>query len=170
MARAFKKGDFRSGYYRDQTLMFALGVSNVEQYFAQLYADPQHDPFSAGRQMNCHYVTPLVDSEGNWLKHTESYNITSDISSTGGQMARGLGLAMASKKYREFPELCKDGYLSNNGNEVVFCTIGDASTSEGVFWESLNAAAVMQVPLAVSVWDDGYGISVPIEYQTVKNI
>ncbi len=168
MARAFKKGDFRSGYYRDQTLMFALGVSNVEQYFAQLYADPVNDPFSSGRQMNCHYATALIDSEGNWTKHTEMYNITSDISSTGGQMARGLGLAMASKKYREFPDLCKNGHFSNNGNEVVFCTIGDASTSEGVFWESLNAAAVMQVPLAVSVWDDGYGISVPIEYQTVK--
>lgn len=168
MARAFKKGDFRSGYYRDQTLMFALGISNVEQYFAQLYADTANDPFSGGRQMNCHYATPLIDENGDWTKHTEMYNITSDISSTGGQMARGLGLALASKKFRANPELCKDNYLSNNGNEVVFCTIGDASTSEGVFWETMNAAAVLQVPLAVSVWDDGYGISVPIEYQTVK--
>ena len=168
MARAFKKGDFRSGYYRDQTLMFALGISNVEQYFAQLYADTENDPFSGGRQMNCHFATPLIDKNGEWTNHTESYNITSDISSTGGQMARGLGLAMASKKYRERPELCKDSKFSDNGNEVVFCTIGDASTSEGIFWESMNAAAVMQVPLAVSVWDDGYGISVPIEYQTVK--
>lgn len=168
LARFFRKGDWRSGYYRDQTLMFALGLSSIEDYFAQLYADPDHDPFSGGRQMNSHYATPLIDAEGEWLPHAEMKNVSADISSTAGQMARALGLALASKKYREFPELAAAGGFSRNGDEVVFCTIGDASTSEGVFWETMNAAAVQQVPLLVSVWDDGYGISVPIDYQTTK--
>ncbi len=168
MARAFKKGDFRSGYYRDQTLMFALDLSTVEEFFAQLYADSDNDPFSGGRQMNSHYATPFIDESGEWTKHTELYNISADISSTGGQMARSLGLALASKKYRESDELNSTTHFSNNGNEVCFCTIGDASTSEGAFWETVNAAAVQKVPLAISVWDDGYGISVPIDYQTVK--
>ncbi len=168
LAKAFRRGDWRSGYYRDQTLMFALGLSTVEDFFAQLYADPDHDPFSGGRQMNGHFATPLVDADGEWLDHTARYNISADISSTGGQMARALGLALASRKYRENPDLADAGHFSRKGDEVVFCTIGDASTSEGVFWETLNAAAVMQVPLLVSVWDDGYGISVPIEYQTAK--
>jgi len=165
MARAFQKGDFRSGYYRDQTLMFALGLSSVEDFFAQLYADSENDPFSKGRQMNSHYATPLLDEQGQWLPHVEHYNVSADISSTAGQMARSLGLALASKKYREKEE---ESSFSRKGNEVCFCTIGDASTSEGVFWETLNAAGVQGVPLSISVWDDGYGISVPIEYQTTK--
>lgn len=169
MARAFKKGDFRTGYYRDQTFMFALGLSTIENFFAQLYADSANDPFSGGRQMNSHYATPLIDSSGNWVNHTKLYNVTSDISSTGGQMARALGIALASKKYRALQKAYPGNKFSNKGNEVSFCTIGDASTSEGVFWETMNAAAVMKVPLAVSVWDDGYGISVPKELQTVKN-
>jgi len=168
LARAFRKGDFRSGYYRDQTLMFALGTSTLEAFFAQLYADPENDPFSGGRQMNCHFATPLVDEKGNWTPHKTLYNVSSDISSTGGQMARALGLALASKKYRENEALRTDTPFSDNGNEISFCTIGDASTSEGIFWETMNAAGVMQAPLAVLVWDDGYGISVPIEHQTVK--
>ena len=168
MARAFKKGDFRSGYYRDQTLMFALGLSSVEDYFAQLYADPDNDPFSGGRQMNAHFATRMVDENGHWLNAKEHYNISSDISPTAGQMARGLGLAMASKWYREEKALKGDNQFSDKGNEVCFVTIGDASTSEGIFFETINAAAVMQVPLAVSVWDDGYGISVPKKYQTTK--
>lgn len=167
MARAFEKGDFRSGYYRDQTFMFAVGLMTVEQYFAQLYADPKNDPFSGGRQMNAHFASPLIDSDGGWLDHNEMYNISSDISCTGGQMARGLGLAQASQKFRSLPNTFADK-LTKEGNEVVFVTIGDASTSEGVFWETLNAAGVMSVPMVVSVWDDGYGISVPKEYQTVK--
>ncbi len=169
MAKAFRKGDFRSGYYRDQTLMFALDLMSVEDYFAQLYADTFNDLYSGGRQMNCHFATPLVSKDGEWISHLNQFNISSDVSSTGGQMARALGLAFASKKYRELDSLKDNKLFSDNGNEVVFCTIGDASTSEGVFWESINAAAVLQVPLAISVWDDGYGISVPIRYQTVKS-
>lgn len=168
MARAFKKGDFRSGYYRDQTFMFALGLCTVEEYFAQLYADAENDPFSGGRQMNAHFATPLIDKNGAWLEHTKTYNVSADISSTGGQMARALGLAFASKLYRESKALKKVKGFSNKGQEVSFCTIGDASTSEGVFWETMNAAGVLQVPLAVNVWDDGYGISVPIDLQTTK--
>jgi pyruvate/2-oxoglutarate/acetoin dehydrogenase E1 component/TPP-dependent pyruvate/acetoin dehydrogenase alpha subunit len=169
MAKAFRKGDFRAGYYRDQTFMFALGLATVEEFFAQLYSDSENDPFSGGRQMNSHYATPLVDKNGDWLKHTEHYNISADVSSTGGQMARALGLALASKKYRRIEALSTATGFSDRGEEVCFCTIGDASTSEGVFWETVNAAGVLQVPLAVCVWDDGYGISVPIEYQTTKS-
>ena len=168
MARAFKKGDWRSGYYRDQTFMFALGLSTIEEFFAQLYADPDNDSFSGGRQMNSHYATPTIDKNGEWTNHKESRNISSDVSCTAGQMARALGLALASKKYRESKTLAKSTNFSDNGNEVCFCTIGDASTSEGVFWETVNAAGVMGVPLAISVWDDGYGISVPIALQTTK--
>ena len=168
MARAFRKGDWRSGYYRDQTFIFALGLSTVEAFFAQLYADTENDPFSGGRQMNSHFATPTIDESGNWSDHRSSYNISADISSTAGQMARALGLALASKKYRNNPELAESGLFSRQGNEVCFCTIGDASTSEGIFWETVNAAGVLQAPLAISVWDDGYGISVPIEYQTTK--
>lgn len=169
LAKAFQKGDFRAGYYRDQTLMFALGVSTVEDFFAQIYADPDNDPFSGGRQMNNHFATPIVDKNtGAWTRHTERINISAGISSTGGQMARALGLALSSKKYRESDALRSGTGFSNEGNEVCFCTIGDASTSEGVFWETMNAAGVMQVPLAVFVWDDGYGISVPVDFQTTK--
>ncbi|MEM1324226.1 MAG: thiamine pyrophosphate-dependent enzyme [Bacteroidota bacterium] len=168
LARTFRKGDWRSGYYRDQTIMFALGICTVEEFFAQLYADSENDPFSGGRQMNNHFATPTVDADGNWRNHTQSYNISSDISCTGGQMARGLGLAFASRLYRANPTLSKGSLFSQEGNEVCFITIGDASTSEGVFWETVNAAGVLQVPLAISVWDDDYGISVPKKYQTTK--
>jgi pyruvate/2-oxoglutarate/acetoin dehydrogenase E1 component/TPP-dependent pyruvate/acetoin dehydrogenase alpha subunit len=172
MARVFKNGDFRSGYYRDQTFMLASGLANVQQLYAQLYAhaDAEHDPFSAGRQMNAHFATPLVDKEGEWTNHTQLKNVSSDISPTAGQMARALGLALASKKYRECQKNMGEyaDKFSVNGNEVSFCTIGDASTSEGVFWETINAAGVLQVPLAVFVWDDGYGISVPRHFQTTK--
>ena len=167
LARCFKKGDWRSGYYRDQTFMFALGLCTVEEYFAQLYADPANDPWSGGRQMNSHFASPTIDKDGNWTDHSQHHNIASDISCTAGQMARALGLALASKKYRSVEQL-KNTTFSNEGKEVCFVTIGDASTSEGIFWESINAAGVMQVPIAISVWDDGYGISVPVEYQTTK--
>jgi len=168
LARAFSKGDFRSGYYRDQTLMMALGLLSVKEFFGQLYADPENDPHSRGRQMNAHFSTPLVDAQGQWTEHTSRYNVSADISSTAGQMARGLGLALASKLYRVNDDHSAP-HLSQDGNEVVHVTIGDASTSEGAFWETLNAAAVSKVPLAVNVWDDGYGISVPREFQTVKS-
>jgi len=166
MARAWRKGDFRAGYYRDQTLLFALGLVTLDEFFAQLYGDPYNDPSSRGRQMNCHPATAFVSPDGGFLDLKNRYNITADTAPTAGQMARGLGLAFASKKFRENPALCGD--LSDNGNEVTFVTIGDASTSEGAFWETINAAGVLQVPLAVSVWDDGYGISVPKKYQTTK--
>lgn len=168
MARYFQKGDWRSGYYRDQTWMFATGISTVEAFFAQLYADPVNDPFSGGRQMNCHFATPVIDQEGRWLSQDDRYNVSADISSTGGQMARAVGLAQASTWYRKHADLGRQMQASQDGNEVCFVTIGDASTSEGVFWEAINAAAVIKAPMAVSVWDDGYGISVPTALQTTK--
>jgi pyruvate/2-oxoglutarate/acetoin dehydrogenase E1 component/TPP-dependent pyruvate/acetoin dehydrogenase alpha subunit len=170
MAKFFKSGDFRAGYYRDQTFMFSSGLATIEQFFAQLYSDPDinHDPFSAGRQMNAHFATPFVDENGNWLDLANRKNISSDIAPTAAQMPRALGLALASKAFRSMPDVKELKGLSNNGNEICFCTIGDASTSEGHFWETLNAAGVMQVPLAVFVWDDGYGISVPKKFQTTK--
>lgn len=170
LSKVFRKGDFRSGYYRDQTLMLALGHLTPEQFFAQLYADtdPLADPHSAGRQMNCHFATPSVDTEGNWLNLMEQTNTSADISCTAGQMPRALGLALASKKYRQSEALHNYTQFSAKGNEVVFCTIGDASTSEGHFWETINAAGVLRVPLAVFIWDDGFGISVPTKYQTTK--
>ena len=170
MAKFFKPGDFRSGYYRDQTFMFASGLATVQQFFAQLYADADvnHDPFSAGRQMNAHFATKMVDENGEWLPLADTKNISSDIAPTGGQMPRALGLAFASKFFRNVKEVKGETSLSNNGNEICFCTIGDASTSEGHFWETINAAGVLQVPLAVFVWDNGYGISVPKEIQTTK--
>jgi pyruvate/2-oxoglutarate/acetoin dehydrogenase E1 component/TPP-dependent pyruvate/acetoin dehydrogenase alpha subunit len=170
MAKFFQPGDFRSGYYRDQTFMFASELSTVEQFFAQLYADPdvEHEPFSAGRQMVSHFSTPFVNENGEWVNLAETKNISADIAPTAGQMVRGLGLAFASKSFRNIKELQQFSHLSNNGNEVCFCTIGDASTSEGQFWETINAAGVLQVPLVVFVWDDGYGISVPKKYQTTK--
>src|SRR5437868_4091356 len=169
-AKFFQKGDFLAGYYRDQTIAFALGITTVEQYFAQLYADPDftHDPFSAGRQMNAHFATPFVDKNGDWLDLVSRKNITSNLAPTAGQTPRSLGLALASKLFRNVKLLKQFPHLSNNGNEVCFTTIGDASTSEGVFWETINAAGVLQVPLAMFVWDDGYGISVPKKYQTTK--
>ncbi len=171
-AKCMKPGDIRSGYYRDQTLMFATGMSDIQRFFAQLYANPDVDaePSSAGRMMNGHYGTRWLDEEGEWKDLTTAPQSSSDISPTAGQMVRALGLAFASRCYRNVPEL-KQGFekFSRNGNEVVFCTIGDASTSEGLFWETVNAAGVLRVPLAIFVWDDGYGISVPRQYQTTKN-
>ncbi len=168
LARYFQKGDFRAGYYRDQAWMFALGICDVQDFFAHLYGDPEHDPFSGGRQFNNHFATPFIDADGNWLPLAERYNISSDVSCIAGQMGRGLGFALASKKFRNCPELHQFSELSNNGNEVSFITSGDAGLAEGAFWETLNAACVMQVPAAFSIWDDGYGISVPIEYQIAK--
>lgn len=170
MAKFFKPGDFRSGYYRDQTFMFAAGLASVEQFFAQLYADPdiKNDPFSGGRQMNAHFATKNVDENGNWLDLANRKNISSDMAPTASQMPRALGLAWASKCFRNAKNAGIFEPLSHNGNEICFCTIGDASTSEGHFWETLNAAGVLQVPLAVFVWDDGYGISVPKNFQTTK--
>jgi pyruvate/2-oxoglutarate/acetoin dehydrogenase E1 component/TPP-dependent pyruvate/acetoin dehydrogenase alpha subunit len=170
MAKFFQPGDFRSGYYRDQTFMLAANLASVEQIFAQLYADPDpnNDPFSSGRQMNCHFATRMVNEKGEWLDLAHLKNVTSDIAPTAGQMPRALGLAFASRSFRNIEQLKAFKNLSNNGNEVCFATIGDASTSEGHFWETINAAGVLQVPLAVFVWDDGYGISVPKKYQTTK--
>jgi len=172
VAKCMKPGDIRSGYYRDQTLMFATGMSNMEQFFSQLYADTdvENEPASGGRMMNGHYGTRWLDENGEWKDLTIAPQSSCDISPTAGQMVRALGLAYASKMYRNAPELQK-GFekFTRNGDEVVFCTIGDASTSEGLFWESVNAAGVLQVPLAIIVWDDGYGISVPRKYQTTKN-
>ena len=170
MAKAFKQGDFRSGYYRDQTFMFAKGVSDVQKFFAQLYAhtDVEAEPASAGRSMNGHFATRFVDENGDWIKQTDQFNSSADISPTAGQMPRLVGLALASKLYRENKDLHQYEDFSIKGNEVAFGTIGNASTSEGGFWESVNAAGVMQIPMAISVWDDGYGISVPAKYQTTK--
>lgn len=173
LAKQFRNGDFRSGYYRDQTLMMAIGQLNVQQYFAGLYGDTNEElePQSAGRQMGGHYSTRNLDAAGNWVNLMEQKNSSADISPTAGQMPRLLGLAQASKVYRNHPEL-KDleefKKFTNGGNEVAFGTIGDASTSEGPFWETINAAGVLQVPMVMSVWDDGYGISVSRDKQTTK--
>ena len=170
MAKFFKPGDFRAGYYRDQTFMFAAGMANVEQYFSQLFADPDinNDPHSAGRQMNAHFATKNVDKNGDWIDLANTKNTSSDMAPTASQMPRALGLALASKLFRNVAAFNEHDHLSDNGNEVCFCTIGDASTSEGHFWEVVNAAGVQQVPLAIFIWDDGYGISVPKEFQTTK--
>ncbi|NLR81813.1 transketolase [Chitinophaga eiseniae] len=171
MSKYFQPGDFRSGYYRDQTVAFATGIATPEQFFSQLYADPdlKNEPFSGGRQMNSHFATPNLDKDGNWLNLADMKNSAADMAPTAGQMPRALGLAYASKVFREVEALHTYTGLSHNGNEICFATIGDASTSEGHFWETMNAAGVLQVPLAVFVWDDGYGISVPRKYQTTKN-
>lgn len=171
MAKYFRNGDFRSGYYRDQTLMMAIGQLTVEQFFAELYAhaDIVSEPSSVGRQMNAHFSTRSLDSEGNWKNLMEMPNSSPDISPTSGQMARLLGLAQASVIYRNNDTLHDRKQFSDNGNEVAFGTIGDASTSEGVFWETVNAAGVLQVPMVLSVWDDNYGISVPKKFQTTKS-
>ncbi len=172
MAKAFKKGDFRSGYYRDQTFMFAIGELTMQQWFAGLYAhaDLAAEPSAAGRQMGGHYSTQSINPDGSWKNLTDKYNSSSDISPTGGQMPRLLGLALASKLFRTNTNLHSSEFekFSKKGDEIAFGTIGDASTSEGLFWESINAAGVMQIPMLVSVWDDGYGISVPKKYQTTK--
>jgi pyruvate/2-oxoglutarate/acetoin dehydrogenase E1 component/TPP-dependent pyruvate/acetoin dehydrogenase alpha subunit len=168
LAKFFKKGDFRSGYYRDQTFMFALGIANTEDYFSQLYADVHNDPYSGGKNMNAHFATPFVNEKGAWLDLVNRFNISADIAPTAGQMMRGLGMAFASTCFRKAKNKNTFTHLSDNGNEVCFCTIGDASTSEGQFWEAVNAAAVIQSPLAIIVYDDGYGISVPTHLQTTK--
>ncbi len=170
MAKAFQNGDFRSGYYRDQTFMLAIGQLTLEQYFAQLYAhtDVAHEPASGGRLMNGHFATRLIDDNGNWNRISETKNSSSDISPTGGQMPRMLGLAFASKLYRHNNALHSFSQFSSQGSEVSWGTIGNASTSEGMFFETLNAAGVLQVPMVISIWDDNYGISVPQEYHTTK--
>ena len=174
LAKQFQNGDFRSGYYRDQTLMMAIDQLNVQQYFAGLYAHTDEDvePMSAGRQMGGHFGTRNLDKNGEWKNLMEQKNSSADISPTAGQMPRLLGLAQASKVYRNHPTL-KDleafKKFTNGGNEVAFGTIGDASTSEGPFWETINAAGVLQVPMVMSVWDDGYGISVSRDKQTTKD-
>ena len=171
LARVTRPGDWRSGYYRDQTLMLALDLIDVRGYFAALYADAdvEREPTSAGRQMSGHFATRFVDTDGTWRDHMAGFNSSADISPTAGQMPRLLGLAQASKVYRALPELADAMPLfTRGGNEIAFGTIGDASTSEGAFWETMNAACVLQVPLLMSVWDDGYGISVPKRYQTTK--
>ncbi len=170
MARAFKKGDWRAGYYRDQTFAFATGITTIKAFFAQLYANPdvEAEPASAGRQMNSHFSTRTLNEDGSWKDLTNSKNSSADISTTGGQMARLVGLAYASKLYRQNKDLSYLKNFSINGDEVAFGTIGNGSTSEGVFFEAFNAAGVLQIPMAVSVWDDGYGISVPAKFQTTK--
>ncbi len=170
MAKQFRPGDWRSGYYRDMTFMFAIGELTVQQWFAQLYAhaDVDAEPASAGRQMNGHFATRSLDADGEWKDLASQCNSSADISPTAGQMPRLLGLAQASKMFRQNEALHGYTRFSDRGNEVAFGTIGDASTSEGPFWETINAAGVLQVPMAVSVWDDGWGISVSKQYQTTK--
>lgn len=169
-AKFFQPGDYLSGYYRDQTFAFATEVATMEEFFSQLYADanPANDPHSAGRQMNSHFASRFVGEDGEWLDLVNRKNITSGMAPTAAQMPRSLGLALASKLFRHEKTYRQFSHLSNNGNEVCFCTIGDASTSEGHFWETVNAAGVLQVPIAFFVWDDGYGISVPKKFQTTK--
>jgi pyruvate/2-oxoglutarate/acetoin dehydrogenase E1 component/TPP-dependent pyruvate/acetoin dehydrogenase alpha subunit len=170
MAKAFQNGDFRSGYYRDQTFMMAIGQLTIQQFFAGLYGhtDLAHDPMSAGRQMGGHFATHSLDENGHWKNLTEQKNSSADISPTAGQMPRLLGLAQASKIYRNVKGLAHFSNFSNKGNEVAWGTIGNASTSEGLFFETINAAGVLQVPMVMSVWDDEYGISVHAKYQTTK--
>lgn len=171
LAKQFQNGDFRSGYYRDQTFMMAIGQLTVREYFSALYAhtDLDIEPASGGRQMGGHFSTRSLNEDGSWKNLMEQKNSSADISPTAGQMARLVGLAQASKVYRNNKDLHGMTNFTNKGNEVAFGTIGDASTSEGPFWESINAAGVLQVPLVMSVWDDGYGISVPRKYQTTKD-
>lgn len=170
MAKYFQDGDFRSGYYRDQTFMMAIDQLDIESFFAQLYANPnvEKEPSSAGRSMNGHFGTRSLDENGQWVDLKAQKNSSADISPTAGQMPRLLGLAQASKIYRNNDKISADNLFSHQGNEVAFGTIGDSSTSEGLFWESINAAGVLQIPLVMSIWDDGHGISVPKKYQTTK--
>ena len=170
MAKAFRNGDFRSGYYRDQTFMMAIGKLNIQQFFAGLYghSDLEHDPMSAGRQMGGHFSTHSLDENGNWKSLTQQKNSSADISPTAGQMPRLLGLAQASKVFRNVSGIENKTDFSINGNEVAWGTIGNASTSEGLFFETINAAGVLQVPMIISVWDDEYGISVHARHQTTK--
>ena len=169
MAKFFKKGDFRSGYYRDQTFMLSLNEVTPKQFFAGLYAhtDINYDPMSAGRQMGSSFSTHSLDVDYNWVNLNNQYNSSADLSPTGSQMPRLLGLAQASKIYKEI-KISDSEKFTKNGNEIAWGTIGDAATSEGHFFESINAAGVMQIPMIISIWDDNYGISVPAEYQTTK--
>ena len=171
MSKVFENGDIRSGYYRDQTFMMAIDQLTSNQFFSQLYShtDVTKDPHSAGRQMNCHFATRMLNDSGEWKTLTDIKNSTSDISCVAGQMPRLIGLAYASKLYRNNSNLSNNQNFSINGNEVAFGTIGDAGTSEGHFWEAMNSAGVLQIPLVMSIWDDGYGISVPSEYHTTRN-
>ncbi|RMF60734.1 MAG: transketolase, partial [Calditrichaeota bacterium] len=170
MAKAFQKGDFRSGYYRDQTVMFALGEHTISEFFAQLYAhaDLEAEPATGGRQMNCHFATRFLNPDGTWKNLTEHYNSSADLSPTASQMSRLVGLAYASRLYRELEELKTFVQFSKNGNEVAFGTIGNASCAEGMFWEAINAIGVLHAPAVLAIWDDDYGISVPNEYQITK--
>lgn len=169
MAKAFRNGDVRSGYYRDQTFMLAAGMMTLGEFFAQLYADPENDPASSGRQMNAHFATPTLEPDGAWKRLIDQKTSAADTSPTGSQMPRLVGLAQASRLYRELPDLGERATnFSQNGDEIAFGTIGNASCAEGMFWESLNAAGVLRVPLLLSIWDDGYGISVPNEHQITK--
>ncbi len=170
MAKAFRQGDFRSGYYRDQTFMFAIGATTIQQFFAQLYAhaDVTADPNSAGRQMNAHFATRLLNEDGTWRAQTEQFNSSADLSPTAAQMPRLVGLGYASRLYRELDELAHLTHFSRHGDEIAFGTIGNASTAEGHFWEAVNAIGVLQAPVVISIWDDGYGISVPNEHQITK--
>lgn len=170
LARSMKPGDWRSGYYRDQTIMLALGLITIESFFAQLYADAdiKRDPSSGGRQMNSHFCTRTLDEKGGWKNLLPTVQSAADLSPTAGQMTRIAGLGYASKLYRENPKLSGLTKFSSQGSEIAYSTIGDASTSEGLFWETLNAVGVLQVPVIMTVWDDGFGISVPKKYQTTK--
>ena len=170
IARAFQKGDWRSGYYRDQTWMFMLGVMSIQEFFAQLYAhaDLNHESNTAGRSMNAHFASRYVNPDGSWKNQTEMYNTAADISPTAGQMPRAVGLAYASVVYRGLEELKQSHQFSKNGNEVTFASIGNASTAEGLFWESVNAIGVLKAPAIITIYDDGYGISVPNQFQMVK--
>ncbi|HEX5836678.1 MAG TPA: thiamine pyrophosphate-dependent enzyme [Anaerolineales bacterium] len=170
IARAFQKGDWRSGYYRDQTWMFMLGVMSIQEFFAQLYAhaDVSHESNTGGRSMNAHFASRYINPDGSWKNQTEMYNTSADVSPTGTQMPRTVGLAYASVLYRELEELKGFTQFSKNGNEVTFASIGNASTAEGMFWESVNAIGVLQAPAVITVYDDGYGISVPNQFQMVK--
>lgn len=170
LAKAFQKGDWRSGYYRDQTLMMALNVLTIQQFFAQLYAhaDPVHEPHSAGRQMNAHFSTRSLYPDGSWKDVTQQFNTSPDVSPTGGQMPRLVGLGQASSIFRNVAEVQHLTNLSKDGNEVIFGTIGNASCAEGMFWESINAIGVMQAPVIMSIWDDEYGISVTNEHQVTR--
>ncbi len=170
MARVFQKGDFRSGYYRDQTLLFAIGASTVQEFFAQLYAhaDVSADPASAGRAMNAHFATRSLDDQGEWKDLTQMVNSSADIAPTASQMPRLVGLAYASRLYRQREDLHSFTKFSNNGNEVAFGTIGNASCAEGLFWEAINAIGVLKSPAVIAIYDDGYGISVPNTLQIVK--
>src|SRR5512146_2734062 len=170
LGHVFRKGDWRSGYYRDQTWMAMLGVMSLQQMFAQLYAHPdlQAEPNTGGRGMNAHFASRFINADGSWSSQTDAYNTSSDVSPTGTQMPRSVGLAYASVVYRKIKELHQYTQFSHNGDEITFATIGNASTAEGVFWESVNAIGVLQAPAIITVYDDGYGISVPNQFQMVK--